>query len=731
MTGYAVRYINEKPVGGLTVADVASNFRNVPQVTITLEVVESQVPSATSAFTTAATFGGVTTRPETPERSASTEQAAAPVTGFSAVSSGRAIAAPGSALAVPTIASPKQPVLRLGAKPAAKSLGLKLQSEGTSQGTSQGTSLAINSTPVPSADAKLTNASTRTGLVSKAVAPVLRLGPESKPAQPEKAQEKEAIAASQVNLKPAAKSVSKEPSSVATQSGTSDTPPTSVQTTEKAKSVASAQMTQIAQPKSSPAPVEPAHLVTPTPSPPKITPAVTPTPPTPSVSQEKTVTVPSPLPMEAKVEPPAEDATSQPPARRPSPDKPSEALTTVSEAVTTDFAASTSVEASISTLNQPTSVPAIAVAQSAVEQTEPVLPTVPYPPEPAAVSARRRKPPVPMVIAVSVNAAPVEAAAAQAPVPKRTGKKRGRPPKNQTAHRGRKGKSKAKRPPKPRPKSDEDDELMEGDNVCEYYPICSDSDLDESPTSKAARRAANDQRPRVTDRPRHSLTVDRLLGMGFTQEDAEASVRAIGDDPDACMIWIVSRIEEKQFNEDINRASIQSEQSKRDEEKRVKKKEKETLAQAEKFMDLFPTSVIVSSDSTASHLKKFLQLTIDQVAGEMYLREVLSELLTLESNSIRWYQKASKSYMLELAGRLDVVLRAHDVMTCCAHISSDNANFRAEPCAFVRKVLEEVTALQKALFEMPTNQGGVPPVFLECDETTQFDLEDDGFEVIE
>ncbi|KAK1935155.1 hypothetical protein P3T76_010921 [Phytophthora citrophthora] len=728
--GYAVRYINEKPMGGLTVADVARNFRNVPQVNITLEIVASQVLPTTSAT---ATFEEAAT-PKTQESSASTEQAAAPVAGFSTISSGRAIAAPGSALAVPTMASPKQPVLRLGAKPAAKALE-----------HSGGVSPVVNSTSVPSADAKSRSCTTRTELVSKAVTSVLRLGPKPKPVLPEKAPEKE-VAAPQVNLKPAAKSVSKEQSCTVAQSAT----PTSVQATEETKSVANGQMTQVTQTKSSRAPAKPAHVVTPTPSPPKATAQVTPTPPTPSVAQEKPVTVQAPLRVKAKVAPLAEDATSHYPARLPTPDKTSEARTIASErkvAAATDSGAGTPLEPLVSTVNQSARssrpVPAIVVAPA--EQTEPVHSTVPYPPEPLAVSVRRRKRPASMIVApVPLDPAPVEAAA-QAPAPKRSGKKR-RPRKNPAMPKGRKGKSKAKRPPNPRLESDEDDDLMEGgkystnlpndvitnavfaDNVCGYYPISSDSD--ESPT-KAARRLSKGKRPGVTDRTRHSLTVDRLIGMGFTQEDAEASVQAIGDDPDACMLWIISRIEEKQFNEDINRASIQSEQSKRDEEQRVKKKEKETLAQAEKFMDLFPTSVIVSSDSTASYLKKFLQLTIDQVAGEMYIREVLSKLLKLESQTIRWYEKASKSYMLELAGRLDVVLQSHDVMNCCAHIASNNSNFQAEPCAFVRKVLEEVTALQKALFEMPTNQGGVPPVFLECDETTKFDLDDDGFEVIE
>ncbi|KAH7492423.1 hypothetical protein PRIC2_001941 [Phytophthora ramorum] len=275
------------------------------------------------------------------------------------------------------------------------------------------------------------------------------------------------------------------------------------------------------------------------------------------------------------------------------------------------------------------------------------------------------------------------------------------------------------------------DSVMDDDGTFGLFAFSSDSDLEESPSKKTAQRTGKGRRRGVTDRTRHSLTIDRLLGMGFTQEDAEASVKEIGDDPDACMIWIISKIEERSFNEDLNRASIQSEQSKRDEEKRLKKLEKETIAHAEKFMSNFSTSYIVSADSSAAHLKIVLESTIDQVDADNYLREILTKLLTLEGKSIRWYKQATRSYMLGLAGRLETALGSHDVMTCCSRASASDASSSNGSCAFVRKILEEEKELTKALFEMPTNQGGVPPVFLECDEATKFDLEDDGFEVVD
>ena len=139
---------------------------------------------------------------------------------------------------------------------------------------------------------------------------------------------------------------------------------------------------------------------------------------------------------------------------------------------------------------------------------------------------------------------------------------------------------------------------------------------------------------------------------------------------------------------------------------------------------------MVCPESTASHFKAFLQSMIDQVDGGSFLREVLTELMKLEGKSIRWYKDASRSYMLELAERLDGTLRTHDVISCCSRASASDMN-SANGCEFVRKLLQEVKSLTKALFEMPTNQGGVPQVFLKCDATTKFDLEDDGFKVLE
>ncbi|KAF4324004.1 hypothetical protein BBO99_00002517 [Phytophthora kernoviae] len=218
--------------------------------------------------------------------------------------------------------------------------------------------------------------------------------------------------------------------------------------------------------------------------------------------------------------------------------------------------------------------------------------------------------------------------------------------------------------------------------------------------------------------------------MGFTKEDAEASVKELGDnDPDACMVWIISKIEERQFNDDINRASIQSEQSKRDEEKRVKKQEKETLTHAKAFVKLFPTSYILSPESSASRLKRTLDSATGHVDAETYLREILAKLLKLEGQAIKWYKVAAKSYMLELATRLETSLGTHDVLTCCARVSAGTAS--STSCAFVQTLVQEQKALSKALFEMPSNQGGVPVVFLECDEAMQFSLDDDGFEVVD
>ncbi|KAG3200034.1 hypothetical protein PC128_g4861 [Phytophthora cactorum] len=629
--GYVVRCINDKPVGGLTVAQVANHFRNVGQAKITLDVVESIVSPRTSAFAAAATFGGVATLPNRPATQAGAGSGSVPVTGFSAVSSGRAIAAPGSALAAPRVAAPKQPILRLGTKLAAKTLGLQPQSGVVSSA----------SATVVSADAKTVSSA---NCKSKSVEPVLRLGPKPKSVESGKAEEKVTATITSVDSKPASKRAQDKPSSAP--SASRRIPQSPVEAIDNCRGVASAQMTGAVQPESSPAPM---------PTPPLVKPTTPTSAPSPSVAAKKLISAP------ASQEFTGNNTTLQPPL--------------------------------ISTVAPTNSSHRAAATAAAPEAAQPHTTT-------------------------------------------KTGKKRGRRRKNAAPANGTtsskgKGKGKAKKTSKHHHENNEMDDMLDDDEVLEYYVSSSDSDLEESPSTKTKRRTGKGRRRGVTDRSRHSLTIDRLLGMGFTQEDAEASVKEVGNDPDECMLWIISKIEERQFTEDLNQASIQSEQSKRDEEKRVKKKEKETIAHAEKFMALFPTSYMICSESTASNLKNFLQSTIDQVDGEAYIREVFSKLLSLEGKSIRWYKEASRSYMLELAGRLDTELGAHDVSECCARVSANDANSPDGSCAFIRKVLEEVKALTTALFEMPTNQGGVPPVFLECDETTKFDLEDDGFEVIE
>lgn len=77
--------------------------------------------------------------------------------------------------------------------------------------------------------------------------------------------------------------------------------------------------------------------------------------------------------------------------------------------------------------------------------------------------------------------------------------------------------------------------------------------------------------------------------MGFTKEESELSVTHCGDDLDKCMLWIVTNREEIQFNEELNRASIESERSKRDEEQRSKQEESNALRNAKEFTRVFTT----------------------------------------------------------------------------------------------------------------------------------------------
>ncbi|DAZ99600.1 TPA: hypothetical protein N0F65_001428 [Lagenidium giganteum] len=229
-------------------------------------------------------------------------------------------------------------------------------------------------------------------------------------------------------------------------------------------------------------------------------------------------------------------------------------------------------------------------------------------------------------------------------------------------------------------------------------------------------------------RARQSLTVDRLVTMGFKRSDAEASVTACGHDPDKCMVWIVSHLEEQQFQKDLNQASIQSELSKQEEAKQLKAKESEKLKNATAFPALFPTSVILSATSAAKNLKTMASTRIGEVSADSTMRQLLTKLLKLEGQAFKWYKSACECYMKQLAERLEAALGDHDVVTCCG-VTTAPVN-GTTTCRFVQTLAEEHTALTKALFEMPENQGGVPLAFLEADETNSFDLEEDGFEVL-
>jgi hypothetical protein len=267
------------------------------------------------------------------------------------------------------------------------------------------------------------------------------------------------------------------------------------------------------------------------------------------------------------------------------------------------------------------------------------------------------------------------------------------------------------------------------------------------PRRNASRRA----------RPRHSLTIERLEAMGFTKEESELSVTHCGDDLDKCMLWIVTNREEIQFNEELNRASIESERSKRDEEQRSKQEESEALRNAKEFTRVFTTvsggsvifqgyrlwrlaasdltcparqqSFILSEDSSASTFKAMLDSTIGDVAPGSFLRDILTKLLKLESEAIRWYKQAARPYMLQLAERLESALGGHNVLSCCSQVSKE-AVFSAD-CVFIQLLVEEERALKHMLFSMPEIHGGVPMAFLEADETMHFSLDDDGFEVVD
>lgn len=145
---------------------------------------------------------------------------------------------------------------------------------------------------------------------------------------------------------------------------------------------------------------------------------------------------------------------------------------------------------------------------------------------------------------------------------------------------------------------------------------------------------------------------------------------------------------------------------------------------------------MLSSESDATQFKKMLADAIGEVDPDSFLRVVLTKLLKLEAQAIRWYKDASKCYLLQLAQRLEVSFDDHDVVVCCSKLAATAGASLSPPvggCAFLQALHEEEQSLSKALFDMPENHGGVPLVFLNADKDkdTQFSLDDDGFEVLE
>lgn len=140
---------------------------------------------------------------------------------------------------------------------------------------------------------------------------------------------------------------------------------------------------------------------------------------------------------------------------------------------------------------------------------------------------------------------------------------------------------------------------------------------------------------------------------------------------------------------------------------------------------------MLSPDSSATKLKEMLSDAIGDVNPDSFLRMVLTKLLKLEAQAIRWYKSASKCYLLQLAERLEASFGGHDVLACCSKVDAKDVAPRSSSCAFIKTLQDEERSLSKALFDMPENHGGVPLAFLKADKDMQFSLDDDGFEVVE
>ncbi|OQR81581.1 hypothetical protein THRCLA_11603 [Thraustotheca clavata] len=237
--------------------------------------------------------------------------------------------------------------------------------------------------------------------------------------------------------------------------------------------------------------------------------------------------------------------------------------------------------------------------------------------------------------------------------------------------------------------------------------------------------AAGTTRQSRAEHAKMNMVVQRLMTMGFKREDALLSYEKVGPSTDACMLWLVSYIEEKKFQNDMNKAQIASELQKRTEDSQHKEKVEEVIRETSSLRTLFAQSLVFIEASNVGTLQNFLDSEMTTVSADNKLRQHFVELFTLETKAKKWYGKPAECYIVQLLKSIESTLEQHDLKKCtCLNTVQDN-------CGLVKAVAKEIADLKHHMFDMPTNCGGIPEAFIKADESLHFSLEDDGFEVIE
>ncbi|KAF0687737.1 Aste57867_20542 [Aphanomyces stellatus] len=232
--------------------------------------------------------------------------------------------------------------------------------------------------------------------------------------------------------------------------------------------------------------------------------------------------------------------------------------------------------------------------------------------------------------------------------------------------------------------------------------------LQSSAGNHAARAASPSGQPAVhhplvelsrAEKSKKSMIVDKLTFMGFSKKDALLSCDKCGfENIDANMVWLVSHIEERQFQDELNKAQIESELQKRSEDTQHKQKEQEVLQTTSSLRSLFPESVTFDPVSCAPRVVALIDTTLVDVDAASPLRQLVVDILTLEAKARKWYKRPAECYVIKLVQRVNALLDGSHKFTagCCGF---DPAVSKST-CPLVQLLRDEIAAFKKHLREL-------------------------------